>query len=270
MSKELNILFIPVSAVGHVNGCIGLAEVLIQSGHSVSFAVNHEWKGRLAKYGIREILLADLQNEHGAEHGAQSTKAMAKMMMGLGKDSTPLDKAVNMVTKMGDLFINKIKQIDDLVSGVIASLQPDVLFVDMPFLLPSVVKSGIPWVLVSTANPLRYLNDERTPPPLSESSHLNIYGYPLELDYTDIRPLPPKWYRFDNLKRTEKHIPFNLPIQLMDKPGKLIYFSLGSMGAADVDNMKRLVNVLSKSKHRFIVSKGPLHDEYSLADNMWG
>ena len=42
------------------------------------------------------------------------------------------------------------------------------------------------------------------------------------------------------------------------------------MGAADVMNMKRLVNILSKSKHRFIVSKGPLSDDYSLADNMWG
>ncbi|CAG2183118.1 unnamed protein product, partial [Oppiella nova] len=33
-----------------------------------------------------------------------------------------------------------------------------------------------------------------------DSKYLNIYGYPLELDYLDIRELPPKWYRFDNLK----------------------------------------------------------------------
>ncbi|CAG2165010.1 unnamed protein product [Oppiella nova] len=42
------------------------------------------------------------------------------------------------------------------------------------------------------------------------------------------------------------------------------------MGAADVKNMKRLVNILSKSKHRFIVSKGPFHEEYDLPVNMWG
>ena len=34
--------------------------------------------------------------------------------------------------------------------------------------------------------------------------------------------------------------------------------------------MKRLVDILSKSKHRFIVSKGLLHSQYSLSDNMWG
>ncbi|CAG2101365.1 unnamed protein product [Medioppia subpectinata] len=99
---------------------------------------------------------------------------------------------------------------------------------------------------------------------------LNIYGCPLELDYHDLRPLPKNYIRFDNLMRIEKKIQFEIPVELRDRPGKLVYFSLGSMGAADVDNMKRLVNILSKSKHRFIVSKGPLYDEYSLADNMWG
>jgi len=28
--------------------------------------------------------------------------------------------------------------------------------------------------------------------------------------------------------------------------------------------------VLAKTPHRYIVSKGPLHDTYELADNMWG
>ena len=105
---------------------------------------------------------------------------------------------------------------------------------------------------------------------LNESKYLNIYGFPKELDYTDIRPLGDTWYRFDNLKRTEKELEFEIPAPLRDRPGKLIYFSLGSMGAADVKNMKRLVTILSKSKHRFIVSKGPKHTEYELPDNMWG
>ena len=34
--------------------------------------------------------------------------------------------------------------------------------------------------------------------------------------------------------------------------------------------MRRLVDVLSRSPHRFIVSKGPQADEYALAANMWG
>jgi UDP:flavonoid glycosyltransferase YjiC (YdhE family) len=34
--------------------------------------------------------------------------------------------------------------------------------------------------------------------------------------------------------------------------------------------MKRLVDVLSRAPHRFIVSKGPQASEFELADNMWG
>ena len=34
--------------------------------------------------------------------------------------------------------------------------------------------------------------------------------------------------------------------------------------------MQRLIEVLARSPHRFIVSKGPQHDELELADNMWG
>ena len=32
----------------------------------------------------------------------------------------------------------------------------------------------------------------------------------------------------------------------------------------------RLVDVLSRSRHRIVVSKGPQHTEFDLADNMWG
>jgi MGT family glycosyltransferase len=49
-----------------------------------------------------------------------------------------------------------------------------------------------------------------------------------------------------------------------------VYLSLGSLGSADVDLMRRLVDVLARTPHRYIVSKGPRADEFELADNMWG
>ncbi|XP_054152585.1 putative UDP-glucuronosyltransferase ugt-46 [Oppia nitens] len=104
-----------------------------------------------------------------------------------------------------------------------------------------------------------------------KSNHLNIYDFPLELDYHDIRPLNDNYYRFDNFMRKDiSSEPFELPVQLKDKPGKVIYFSMGSMGAVDVNNMKRFIVILEKSKNLFIVSKGPLGDKYDLSDNMWG
>jgi MGT family glycosyltransferase len=66
--------------------------------------------------------------------------------------------------------------------------------------------------------------------------------------------------------------PYSLPEKVKNRPpgSALIYLSLGSLGSADVDLMKRLISVLGKTKHKFIVSKGPQHDQYELAENMVG
>ena len=50
----------------------------------------------------------------------------------------------------------------------------------------------------------------------------------------------------------------------------MVYLSLGSLGSADLELMKRLVELLAATPHRYIVSKGPRSDEFELADNMWG
>jgi UDP:flavonoid glycosyltransferase YjiC (YdhE family) len=34
--------------------------------------------------------------------------------------------------------------------------------------------------------------------------------------------------------------------------------------------MQRVIDLLGTTPHRYIVSKGPLHEEIKLADNMWG
>src|SRR6478672_2983342 len=63
-----------------------------------------------------------------------------------------------------------------------------------------------------------------------------------------------------------------LPDVVTDRPeaSALVYLSLGSLGSADVELMKRLVDVLSRTPHHYIVSTGPCHREYELAGNMWG
>ena len=104
---------------------------------------------------------------------------------------------------------------------------------------------------------------------IQESEHLNLYLYPEEVDYARVEALAPTWHRIDTCVRdvTEQ---FSVPEELRHVEGGLVYLSLGSLGSADVELMKRLVDVLSRSPHRFIVSKGPQHTEFELADNMWG
>ncbi len=115
---------------------------------------------------------------------------------------------------------------------------------------------------------------ERGAPPLApgafmhESERLNLYLYPAELDYTRRTPLAASWQRIDSCVRGMGET-FAVPPEL-GREGALVYLSLGSLGSADVELMRRLVEVLSESPHRFIVSKGPQHTEFDLASNMWG
>ena len=64
--------------------------------------------------------------------------------------------------------------------------------------------------------------------------------------------------------------PWELPEHLRDGPGALLYLSLGSLGSADVELMQRLVDILGETRHRVIVSKGPLAEQIRLHDNMCG
>lgn len=111
-----------------------------------------------------------------------------------------------------------------------------------------------------------------------ESPNLNIYIYPQVLDYVDVCPkgLPSNWLQVDDLVRrdfngitTKKE--FKIPELLADKPGKLIFVSMGTLASMDVTLMKRLVSILSHSPNKFIFAKGISHDQYELnEDNMWG
>jgi MGT family glycosyltransferase len=104
---------------------------------------------------------------------------------------------------------------------------------------------------------------------IHESAELNLYVYPAAADYARSRPLDATWHRLDSSVR-ETEEPWDVPRSLRGGEGALVYLSLGSLGSADVDLMKRLVDVLSHTRHRFVVSKGPLADEIDLPDSMWG
>ena len=115
---------------------------------------------------------------------------------------------------------------------------------------------------------------EQGAPPLADlqfihTADLNMYLYPAEADYQRQVPLGDEWHRLDScVRRPEGE--FEVPEQLREGDGALIYLSLGSLASADVALMERLVEVLGQTRHRFIVSKGPQADQYELAENMWG
>ena len=53
----LTILFMPESAYGPTNNCVGIGDVLRHSGHRVVFAAEASWRGRLEPLGFVEDLV---------------------------------------------------------------------------------------------------------------------------------------------------------------------------------------------------------------------
>jgi MGT family glycosyltransferase len=104
---------------------------------------------------------------------------------------------------------------------------------------------------------------------IQESEHLNLSIYPEIADYPRSVMPAPTWHALpSSVRETEE--PWEIPDELRSRDGGLVYLSLGSLGSADVELMKRLVSVLADTPNRYIVSKGPRADELDLPGNMWG
>jgi MGT family glycosyltransferase len=101
---------------------------------------------------------------------------------------------------------------------------------------------------------------------IHESPWLNLTIYPDELDYSRSRALGSTWH---NLQTSVRGTDAAWEPPAPDGR-RLVYLSLGSLGSADVELMRALVSTLADTPHRYIVSQGPRHDEYELADNMIG
>ena len=113
-------------------------------------------------------------------------------------------------------------------------------------------------------------------PPLAELEFIhegqaNLYLYPEVADYTIVAP-GRNWHRrfLGSCNRCGVGVPDQLRHHRLAADPKADSSIIARFRLADVDLMRRLVSVLGRTRHRFVVSKGPLADEHELPDNMWG
>ncbi|XP_054161727.1 NDP-glycosyltransferase YjiC-like [Oppia nitens] len=296
-NNNLTVLLAPCNYVGPMMASIGMAEVLRDAGHRPVFAVKPEWIQKIQRLNFDIELLEE------PESTAKTTNSLAVVMDSAEKNvsdiqemlanRTPMDQLISVFTTAVDELLVDMETEQPYLTGIIAKVRPNVIITDHILINPSIYNSQVPYIMSYSSNPLNLdtcIEDRRLPPGalglslngdnsnwenyrqqlIYPSPYATIYMYPKELDYTDVRPLPETFHRFDNFRRTGNEDVFELPKQLSQRSGKLVYLLLGSMGSGNVDLMKRLVAILAKSEHRFIVSKGVKHDKYELADNMWG
>ncbi|RWS14662.1 sphingomyelin phosphodiesterase-like protein 2, partial [Dinothrombium tinctorium] len=104
-----------------------------------------------------------------------------------------------------------------------------------------------------------------------KSTNINvcIYPEPLMNDYLRLCPVGNEWHILDHSIRKSSES-FHFPPEFKQRNEKLIYLSMGSTGSNIVELMSRLVKLLANCKHKIIVVRGKFHDQYELAENMWG
>ena len=73
-SRPLTILFMPESAYGPTNNCIGIGDVLRKRGHRVVFAAEASWKGKLEPLGFEEDLVDLASPAEGDQDAGQFWK----------------------------------------------------------------------------------------------------------------------------------------------------------------------------------------------------
>jgi MGT family glycosyltransferase len=314
--RPLTILFMPESAYGPTNNCIGIGDVLRRRGHEVVFAAEASWRGRLERLGFTEDLV------HLAPPSADSAASQdaGQFWKDFIRDTAPqfrkptIEQLDTWIRPVWEELIGGAHYCQPQLAEIIARARPDVIVEDNVVSFPALMTAGVPFVRIVSCNPLEIKDPgvppafsgypaanpaawhafrdeyervhrpvwaefnawvtEQGAPPLPDLDFIhegaaNLYVYPELADYQRSRPLGPSWHQLDSSVR-ETDEKFVLPDALAAGDGGIIYFSLGSLGSADVPLMRRVIDCLSATPYRYIVSKGPLHDEIELASNMAG
>ncbi|HEV2427089.1 MAG TPA: nucleotide disphospho-sugar-binding domain-containing protein [Acidimicrobiales bacterium] len=315
MADAPTVLFVPESAYGPTNNCIGVGHRLLQRGLRVAFAAERSWGGRLEPLGFVEELvdLAAPDPNATAESAGQFWKDYINAIAPEFAKPT-IAQLATVIRPIWEELIAGSRFSHPRLLEIVETVRPDVIVQDDVIGFPALTASGVPFVRMVSCNPLEIPGPGVAPtfsglaeddaagwadfraayrethgdlwrgfaewfaesgggalPELEfcPSGALNLYVYPEELDYVDARPLDGSWHRVESSVRATDAAP-ELPAGFATGVRPIVYFSLGSLGSADVSLMRRVIDALAVEPYDVIVSLGPRHDEIDLAPNMWG
>jgi MGT family glycosyltransferase len=155
---QLTVLFLPESAYGPTNQCIGLGNLLLERGHRVVFASETSWAGKLEPFGFVERLV-DLAEpaesdagEGEADAGQFWTDFIAETAPEFRKSTT--EQLESFVKPTYQALIDGAKYAEPQLRQIIAEERPDVIVEDNVVLFPALTTSGAPFVRIVSCNPL--------------------------------------------------------------------------------------------------------------------
>jgi MGT family glycosyltransferase len=153
--ERLTVLFMPESAHGPTNQCIGLGKVLLDRGHRVVFAAERSWEGKLAPLGFVEALVDLAEPDPNA-----SDEAAGQFWIDFINETAPefrkptVEQLGSFIQPTYQALIDGAQYCEPQLRRIIAEHRPDVLVEDNVVSFPALVTSGSPYVRIVSCNPL--------------------------------------------------------------------------------------------------------------------
>jgi UDP:flavonoid glycosyltransferase YjiC (YdhE family) len=154
--RPLTVLFMPESAYGPTNNCIGIADVLRRRGHRVVFAAEASWAGRLEPLGFVEDLV-DLAPPPEPGAGEQDAGQFWKDFI---RDTAPefrrptVEQLESFMVPTWQALIDGARYCEPQLREILRRHQPDVVVEDNVVAFPALMTCGAPFVRIVSCNPL--------------------------------------------------------------------------------------------------------------------
>jgi len=191
MSSRLTILFLPESAYGPTNQCIGLGALLLERGHRVVFASERSWEGRLSALGFDERLI-DLAAPDPAAAAEDAGRFWADFVAETAPEfrKSTTEQLATFVKPTYQALIDGAMYAEPALRGHIDEVRPDVLVEDNVVLFPALTTSGAPFVRIVSCNPLEIPGDGVPPRfsglPMSDPASWAPYRAELERTHKEM------------------------------------------------------------------------------------
>ncbi|MEZ5095796.1 MAG: glycosyltransferase [Nocardioides sp.] len=161
---RLTVLFLPESAYGPTNQCIGLGKVLLDRGHRVVFAAERSWAGKLAPMGFVEALVDLAEPDPTATDDAAGQFWIDFINQTAPEFRKPtVEQLASFVQPTYQALIDGAKFCEPQLRAIIAEHRPDVLVEDNVVAFPALLTSGAPYVRIVSCNPLEVRGDDIAP-----------------------------------------------------------------------------------------------------------
>ncbi|XP_015786305.1 demethyllactenocin mycarosyltransferase-like isoform X1 [Tetranychus urticae] len=289
---------------------MGIGKLLAQKGHDVMFIHFPEHQELVERQGVKFISLWDYKGANEIPTEGFLHDSTMKDTFDSSKKYTPQDIMSNRGGRGGrggrgrggggKGGMPSINGENDAIINAINSIKPDAVLGDYRWPMPFMTNCPVPFIPIMSNAPLQLYNG----PPLGSglsvfdspekweeyrssnkgfgphgssdgnpwgyAEYLGIYIYPEALDYKELGPPAKNWVRLDSSIRKPDSEDFEIPDKLKDKPGKLIYVSMGTNASNNPQLIKMLVDACALIPHRFIVATGKNGDSIPLPDNVWG